>query len=260
MALWAILGTWWLAAAHAANVDLTWNLTADGSPAGQQTLQVHELEGEVRVLESYTEVTALGRPPGPTTAARFLPWHWPVFRKRTLLPVYRHRITVTEGAGPAAFHSVVQVAGEPSTEVQGRPLGGVWRLTVTEGGTTRPVAAPDVTYTTLDLLDPRSPWRAEGGGPGRMLDVRTGELSRGTLVKIGPATVPMSEGAVSAELWEWRGDGDTWRLYYAEGGVLVRYERELAGRAVQADLVGGAPVLTDEFVVPAIQAIEVTSG
>lgn len=258
MALWVFLASW---AAQAAEVDLSWNLSLDGELAGEHTLTVREVGEGVRILESYTVLRAPGRRAAPANWTKVLPWNWGVFRpRREPVPVYQHRLTASDTWRSHAFHSVTRTEGS-TVEVQGRPVAGVWRLSVTNGGSTRPVVAPDVTFTTMDLLDPESPWRGTGGGSGQMLDVRTSALEQGSLVRVGEATVALASGTVPAEQWEWRGSAGTWRLFYAPGGALVRYEATLAGRSVRADLVGHVPVFTDDFDVPlapAIEAIEIS--
>lgn len=254
MTVWVLFASW--STAVAAEVDLAWSLTVDGESSGEHTVHIRDLDSGVHVVESYIEVTAPGRRPAPENWTRHLPWNWGIFRPwRPPVAVYQHRLTATRVDATPAVHSVLRTR-DRAVEVQGRPSGDVWRLTVTDGAQSRPVTIPDVTFTSLDLLDPGSAWRDAGGANGRMLDLGTAEVLRGQLVRVGTANIELPDGSVPAEHWEWRAGGQVWRLYYTTGGALLRYETTLGGRDVQADLKGGAPVLSDEFDVPLLPTIE----
>ena len=255
---WAILGVSTLV--HAQDVDMSWSLAIDGAPAGTREISVRQVGPGVRVLESWTEVRAVPRR-DEGGWSRFLPWRW--FRSAPEpQPVYQHRVTASrQGSAPPAFHSVVGGEG-PRAEVQGRQIGNVWRVAITDpdGPREGTLRADQIRFTTLDLFDPTVDWRAEVPDEGldaSLLDVTTGVVLDGSLVPIGASEIPVGGEATWVEGWEWRTGAEPWRLFYASNGFLVRFEGTFAERRVQANLDGALPRTSDDFGVPLAPSVEV---
>ncbi len=225
--------------------ELTWALSVDGQPAGEQRVVLRQ-EGTVRMLELTAFV--------PGTVQR----RWP-FRARRAAPAFEQRLTATRLPGEeASVHSVRSIAGS-RLELQARETGAMWRLAITDdvGTRDRKLPASRVSLSVVDLLDPTTSGRLAGLEQAGLLDPVSGEVRPGAVVDLGVRQLEVGGAPTPLHGWEFRAADDVWRWYLSPNGYLVRFEQPLGDRVVRAELVGGAPRGQDDFGVPSLPDVEV---
>ncbi|MEM6925366.1 MAG: DUF6134 family protein [Myxococcota bacterium] len=240
--LFALLGSAW--AAHPSH-QLEWRLSVDGQPIGTRTLTVRYLEGEAgtnRILESYTDIDGKV---GPVTVR------------------FRQRLTAhVDAREPAAFHSVVDNNGS-KLEVQGRWTPTNWVVTTTANGRSRTTRfeLPRVNLSTADLLDPYTRLPLSHFSQVRVLSTESGEVALGEVEKLGVSKWSAGGREVQVSGYAWTSPQGRSEYFYSADGFLVKYQTQLLGATIDAQLSGSVPEGIDDFPVgaalPGVEQVEV---
>ena len=192
--------------------EYTWDVTLNGNKVGERSLTVENVDdpnNPRRVLRSYTSIEAsvLGR------SASF-----------------EQRMTAVAGLGPAAFHAAVRQDGVAS-EYQGRRDGMGWTVTSVErrGARSEDLPSNAIDLSTADLMDPGSRvpiWTFEEA---RVLTTEDGLIWQTPVTRLGTETVTIDGQDVRVEGYEIEPPAGKMRLWYAAGGVLVKYSWKWMG-------------------------------
>lgn len=223
--------------AFAGEQKLTYELTMDGKAIGQRTLTLRYLQGstgEVRILETYTEVSA-------TVAGK----SWTM----------KNRATLKAGASPG-FTSNIEENGA-LREVQGRMLPDRrWSVIVTEKGKSQTwtLRASEVSMSSLDLFDPVRHSLLLSGGPVNMLVAETGGIEPGPVEDLGEGTLTIGGQEIVVQRAAWTPSTGRMELAWSTDGLLVSYQTQVAGRTLEARLVELPPPPSfGEVQTPALQ-------
>jgi hypothetical protein len=224
----------WMLAAVALATDveqkLVWDVSLDGRPIGERTMTVRWIaDGQTpprRMIDVWTDLDAT------------------VYG---LEYAVRQHVAVSASRGPAAFHSVVEVA-DRTTEVQARKAGGSWIVTVGIDGraNTREWPAGAVHLSTADLFDPGSELRLQGRASASVLSADTGDIFAGPVTASGKKELPIGGKTVPVEGYSFSPPEGSAQFWYTAKGYLVSYELSIMGRHVVATLREPPPVSPDE--------------
>lgn len=216
---------------------LNYALTMDGKTIGQRTLTLRYLQtssGEVRILETYTELSA-------SVAGKA----WTL----------KNRATLKAGGSPG-FTSNIEENGA-LREVQGRMLPDRrWLVTVTEHGKTQTwtLRASEVTLSSLDLFDPMRHSLMQGGSIVNMLVAETGGIEPGPVEDLGEGTVTIGGESIPVRRVAWTPESGRMELAWSSDGLLVSYKTQVLGRTLEARLTELPPPPTfGEIEAPALQ-------
>lgn len=217
----------WAAAPHVQ--ELTWDLSADGTVIGHRTVTLKTRqtdEGSRRVLESWTELD--GRL-GP-------------------LPVsYQERLTAFIEHEPASFLSVQSTNGN-TREVQARrvPLG--WKVAITQDQRVRSydLAANRIDLSTVDLFDPESRVPLSRFESVKVLSAESGVILEGTVESLGPSSIDLGDVSVPVQGYRFHHPDGEGSFFYTSDGILVRYEMQVLGYGMEAQLRDPPPAGPDD--------------
>lgn len=217
----SLLPTLLVSAALADAPAMVYDLTLDGASVGTREVNVRYLptaQGEVRILESYTEISATVAGVGYTL---------------------KNRASAKVGAGTPGFTSSVQENGAVR-EIQGRLLPDRrWQVTIAETGKleTYYLRPSELQLTSLDLLDAqRSRAMSAGTGTVAMLIVESGAVLSGPVSALGETSMQVGGVEVQASCARWTPETGPSELCWTSDGVLVRYTSTVLGRTVNATL------------------------
>lgn len=225
--------------------QLQWRLSVDGRPIGQRTLTVRYLEGAAgtnRILESYTDIKG---------------------RLGAVNVRFRQRLTAhVDAREPAAFHSVTDNNGT-KIEVQGRWTPTNWVVTTTANGRSRtsPYDLARIDVSSADLMDPYTRRPLSHFTQARVLSTETGEVALGEVTKLGVSQWSAGGQVVQVSGYAWASPQGKSEYYYSPDGFLVKYQTQLLGATIDAQLVGPVPDGIDDFpvgaLVPSVEQVEV---
>ena len=200
---------------------LLYDLSLDGQRVGTRHVTLRSLQaedgGEVRVIESYTELEA-------SIAGQTLD--------------FANRATARVETATTSFTSSVSEGGQVR-EVQARQRSdGTWKVTVIEGSEVKQATLPrgQVDLSSMQLLDPVAHRELTARARASVLAVETGTLFSGLVEDLGEGQIELSDGAVSVHRWAWSPSSLRMELAWSQDGVLVAYDSQVLGRTVQARL------------------------
>ncbi len=200
--------------------QMVYDLVLGEASVGRRRVTVRYLPsdgGEVRVLESYTELSV------------------PLGRKSFL---FVQRLSGMGAAGPSGFVATSREMGKPHEVQLTERLDG-WQVSLAEDGK---IARWDVEKgsfdaTSLTLVDPESATEVLSSHARlRVLSAETGKVVEGTLKSLGPAKVVVAGTPVTVARWSWQLPGGAVELAYGPTGHLVSYNLRVGGRNVEATL------------------------
>lgn len=205
------------ALAFGGSQKLTYDLTVDGKHVGQRELTVRTIpssSGEVRILESFTELTV-------SVAGQSYQ--------------LKNRATLKAGGTPG-FTSNIEENGK-LREVQGRMLPDRrWLVTVTEAGQVKTwtLRASEITLSSLDLLDPVRHALLLNGASANLLVAETGGISAGAVEDLGEGALTVGGVEVMVRRAAFTPDTGRMELSWSSDGLLLAYETRVLGKAVKA--------------------------
>ena len=200
--------------------EMVYDLVLGEAPVGRRRVTVRYLPsdgGEVRVLESYTELSV------------------PLGRKSFL---FVQRLSGMGAPGPSGFVATSREMGKPH-EVQLTERLDTWQVSLAEDGRIArwDVEAESFDATSLTLVDPESATDVLSSHDRlRVLSAETGKVVEGALQSLGPASVLVAGTPVKVERWSWQLPGGGVELAYGPTGHLVAYNLLVGGRNVEATL------------------------
>lgn len=217
---------------------LTYDLTMDGKHIGQRELTLRYIQtstGEVRILETYTELNA---------SAAGQTW------------TLKNRATLKAGGTPG-FTSNIEENGK-LREVQGRMLPDRrWLVTVTEGGKTQTwtLRASEINLSSLDLLDPSRHALLLDNRTANVLVAETGGVLPGPVEDLGEGTLTIGGEEVPVHRAAWTPETGRMELAWSMDGLLLSYETQVLGRKLKAQVTEVPPPPTFGTVeTPALQS------
>jgi hypothetical protein len=174
---------------------------------------------------------------------------------------YRQRLTGhAEGSDPASFQSVIDEDGA-LREVQGRWSPSAWWVVTTADGRSRTVEVPinRIDLSTVDLVDPGSGLQLARFDEARILSAETGEILSGPVSELGISDIMIGATSVQVSGFAWDSPQGRSSFFYSADGFLVRYETQMLGVPMEAQLEQPPPGGVDDFPVasgrPAIEEI-----
>jgi len=233
-----VLGSLFVAGpARAADLQhtLVWDLSVSGAPVGSRKLTIKYVpddKGTRRILEAFTDIDGQV---GPIRAR---------FRQRMTAHVGPHE--------PASFHSVVEENGR-LMEIQGRWTPSAWMVTTTADRRSRSVDMPlnRVDLSTADLMDPYTQFGFDKLAEARVLSAESGDVMQGPVKKLGVEELEINGVAVQVAGYEWASPQGTQSFWYSTDGFLVKYQTQLLGVTLDAQLNSPPPGGVDDFPVAA---------
>jgi hypothetical protein len=200
--------------------EMVYDLVLGENTVGRRRVTVRYLPsdgGEVRVLESYTELSV------------------PLGRKSFL---FVQRLSGMGATGPSGFVATSREMGEPHEVQLTERLSG-WQVSLAEDGK---IARWDLKKgsfdaTSLTLVDPESATELLSSLDRlRVLSAETGKVVDGALKSLGSGTVEVAGTPVTVARWSWQLPVGAVELAYGPTGHLVRYNLLVGGRNVEATL------------------------
>lgn len=201
--------------------SLLYDLQMDGQHIGTRHVTLRFLSaedgGEVRVIESYTELEA------PIAGGTY---------------AFANRATARVEAASTGFTSSVSDDGKVS-EVQARQRSdGTWKVTVIEGREVKQATLPrgQVDLSSLQLLDPVGHRELTARSRASVLAAETGTVLSGPVEDLGEASLSIGGDTISVHRWAWTPTAGRVELAWSMDGVLVSYDSAFMGKALQARL------------------------
>lgn len=207
----------WCAAASAGEQHVVYDLKLDGSSVGKRELTLRYLQtsaGEIRILESYTElkVTVAG-----------------------VSHTIKSRSSAKAGGSPA-FTNTIDEDGK-LREIQGRLLPDRrWMVTIAEGKDLKTwyYRGSEITLSSMDLLDPRRHLLLLDSSVAHLLAAETGVVTSGAVQDLGERTLQVSGQDVTARCASWTPETGAMEMCWGEDGLLLSYGTSLLGRTITA--------------------------
>mgnify|MGYP001808283695 CR=1 FL=1 len=201
--------------------SITYDLVMSGSVVGHRELSIRYLdphedqEGEVRILESWTEIDA---------------------RIRGLPVQIRNRATARATDSRGSFSSSMSINGSIE-EIQGRQLpDGQWQLTrVRENQIAEQlIRRTEVDLSSLDLFDPVRGNLFVAPGPVGVVSVETGLLLRGPVEDLGEEELTIDGQTVLVNRWGFDSDEGRVELSRSIEGLILGWTMNIEGEELRA--------------------------
>jgi len=200
--------------------EMVYDLILSGDSVGRRRVTVRYLPGkagEVRVIESYTELSV---PLGKRSFG------------------FVQRLSGMGAPGAAGFVATTREMGKPYEVQLTERLDG-WRVSLTENQRLAHWNLEKGAFdaTSLTLVDPEAATEVlSDRSTLRVLSAETGKVVEGKLVALGAGSVAVAGTSVPVSRWAWELPSGRVELAYGPEGHLVAYNLLVGGKVVQARL------------------------
>ena len=201
--------------------NITYDLVMSGTVVGHRDLSIRYLDphpdqsGEVRILESWTEIDA---------------------RIRGIPVEIRNRATARATDSRGSFSSSMSINGSVE-EIQGRQLpDGRWQLTRVRQDqiAEQLIRRTEVDLSSLDLFDPVLGSLLVDPGPVGVVSVETGMVLRGPVEDLGEAEITIDGQPILVHRWGIDTDEGRVELSRSMEGLILGWSMDIEGEQLQA--------------------------